>query len=77
MVTIPVFLYGIYSGFSDKSNLLYNEQMYFNFDIIFTLLPILFYAILDKEFSKENLIKNPKLYEDGPNKKLFNSKLFL
>jgi hypothetical protein len=35
------------------------------------------YAIQDLEFSKENLIKNPKLYQDGLVGALFNSKLFL
>ena len=47
MMTLPIFLYGIYSGFSDKNNLLYNESMYFYFDLIFTLLPVLIYAIQD------------------------------
>jgi len=77
MMTLPIFLYGLYSGFSDKSNLLYNETMYFYFDLIFTLLPVIIYAIQDLEFSKENLIKNPKLYQDGLVGALFNNKLFL
>ena len=46
------------------------------FNILFTALPIVVFGIMDQQYSKETLIKNPKLYENGPNNFFSKTKLF-
>jgi magnesium-transporting ATPase (P-type) len=69
----PVTIYGIYSGFQGQN--LFGDWMMQLFNIVFTAFPIVIYGIMDQEYDKETLIKNPKLYEHGPNNFLFRKKL--
>lgn len=46
------------------------------YNIIFTSLPIVWYALFDYEHDKEELLKNPKHYEIGIKHKCFGTKVF-
>lgn len=40
-------------------------------------MPIILYGVLDQEYEKDTLLRNPKLYEDGPENALFTTKAFI
>jgi hypothetical protein len=42
-----------------------------------TLLPPILYGIIDTEYERDTLLRNPELYTDGPNKLLYNNAVFL
>jgi len=44
--------------------------------MFFTALPIIFYAVLDREFDDRTLLRHPKLYMDGPNNVHFSAKKY-
>ena len=44
-----------------------------NFNLIFTSWPIIIFATMDQEHSKETLLKSPKLYMFGPKNKGINA----
>ena len=46
------------------------------FNLVFTSIPIFLYAVQDCEFSKEQLIKNPVLFKDGPEEAHYNNSVF-
>jgi magnesium-transporting ATPase (P-type) len=57
---MPIFWFGILSFFSGTS--IYNTYLYQCYNIFFTSLPIMWFAIYDLEFSKEELLSNHKYY---------------
>lgn len=46
------------------------------YNIFFTALPIMWYAVFDYEHEKSTLIQNPDLYEHGLQKRFFNFRVF-
>ena len=79
LLALPIFLFGLISEFNGVD--LY--QLYNNYVgprvamCLITLLPPILFGILDTEYERDTLLRNPELYTDGPNKLLYNNGLFL
>ena len=63
LLTLPLFLYGFYSAFS--GTLIYNILLYQGFNTIYTSVPIIWFACMDFEHSKKDLMQKPSLYTGG------------
>jgi magnesium-transporting ATPase (P-type) len=63
LFVFPIFCFGFYSAYSATS--MYNEILYQCYNIFFTGIPILYFAIFDFEFEKEEFETNHKLYSIG------------
>lgn len=74
LYVIPIIAYGLVSKFS--ATILYNLWLYNLYNVSFTTLPIMWYAIFDQEFRKEKLLSEPKLYRIGINDVFFNKTVF-
>lgn len=61
--TVPVFMYGILSTFSGTQ--IYNSFLYVSFNVFFTALPVIWFATFDYEYSKDVLVRRPRLYRIG------------
>ena len=71
---MPIWMYGWMSTFSGTpvfANILY--QLY---NVVFTCLPIIWFATYDWEHNKHMLLKRPNLYWIGINDVYFNSYVF-
>ena len=44
---------------------IYESTLYQLFNILFTSFPVMYYALYDFEYTKEELLKNPKYYRIG------------
>ncbi len=55
---------------------LYNEWLYQLYNTIFTTVPIVYYAVLDKEFEREDFLQEPRLFEPARNSSYFNYSVF-
>ena len=55
---------------------MYYEWLHQGFNIFNTGLPIVFGGALDQDVSKEQALKNPRLYEDGRKGRFFTVPLF-
>ena len=60
---LPLFIYGAWNRFSSQAY--YEIYLLEVFNLIFTAAPIVFYAVLDQEHTKEDLLKYPCLYTPG------------
>ena len=60
---MPIFYFGLFSQFSGSQ--IYDVYLYNGFNIFFTGQPILWYAIYDWQYNKEELLLNPLLYDIG------------
>ena len=59
----PTLVYGFYSGWSATTYYeLYLTQIY---NVVFTVWPVIIYALFDQEHSKGKLRKDPSLYRRG------------
>ena len=65
-----VIFYGAYSYFS--AVVIYDIYAYELFNVFFAALPIMIYALFDQEYTYEESMRYPDLYEAGPNNKYFN-----
>ncbi|CAG9326924.1 ATP8A1_3 [Blepharisma stoltei] len=74
LLVIPLFCYGIFSAYSGQ--ILYNTWTYQTFNIFFASLPIVIYALFDKEISYKRLEGNPMHYLLGLKGRLFNTSIF-
>ena len=74
MVT-PSFFYGCWNGFS--AVILYDNYLYQLYNIIFTSMPVLVYAVLDREYEDQELLTNGDYYRQGQEFSLFNVKVFV
>lgn len=54
----------------------YESWLYSLFNVFFASLPIVIYALVDKEFKDDSLMQYPFLYEKGLKGQLFNGKRF-
>ena len=70
----PHLWYGLTNVFSGQS--LYDSLMYQEFNIFFASLPIIVYAIYDKEHSEETLLSCPSLYYDSQQNKHFTNQKY-
>ena len=74
VLTMPLFFYGIFSAFSGQ--ILYNEWTYQLFNVSYASIPIMVYAIFDKDKKYNKLEQNPELYNIGLKGKLFSPTVF-
>ena len=72
--TAPFIYFGFYSFFSGES--FYDPLLIQFFDMFYTVLPMFYYAIFDKEYNNDIYVKKPELYLTGINHKYFNTKIF-
>ena len=75
LLVIPLVIFGAYSGFSGTC--MYDSWMIQLFSLLFTSLPLITYGLMDRQYEKEVLLRNPVLYENGIFNALFNEKNFL
>ena len=63
LFVMPQYWFGFSSAFSGQT--LYEAIIYQGYNIIFTALPIMWFALFDEEFTKASLLKEPKHYWIG------------
>lgn len=68
------FRYGFFNGFSGQS--LYDSLLYQFFNMFYASLPIVLYALLDKERKGRDFVDNPEYYQLGLKNKLFKRSIF-
>jgi magnesium-transporting ATPase (P-type) len=79
LFTLPIFLFGMIAQFNgvELFNLV-NDYIGPRVTMtLVTVLPAILYGMIDTEYERETLLKNPELYSDGPNKLLYNNGMFL
>lgn len=79
LFTLPVFLFGMIAEFNgvELFNLV-NDYIGPRVTMtLVTVLPAILYGVIDTEYERETLLRNPELYSDGPNKLLYNNGMFL
>lgn len=59
----PIFWYGILSYYSGTA--IYDTYLYNCFNIFFTGLPIMYFALYDFHEEKHKFLENPKYYQIG------------
>ncbi len=64
----PTFWYGIESMYSNTP--FYDTYLYNMYNLFFTSLPVMWFAIFDFEFTKEEFLSNSKHYQLGFRSKL-------
>lgn len=74
LYVIPIWVFGFVSQFSATA--IYNIWLYQLYNITFTSLPIMWFAIFDWEHSKEEFLKTPKYYRIGLDDVYFNKYVF-
>jgi len=70
----PIWSYGLYSSLS--SVLLYNTWLIAAYNVIYTSLPVIWFAVFDQEHSKSTFMNDPQLYKIGLENKWFSKKVF-
>ena len=63
LLVIPIFMFGFLSKFS--SVLIYSSALYSLYNVVFTAIPIIWFAVFDFEHSKSHFLKTPSLYRIG------------
>eukprot|EP01016_Furgasonia_blochmanni_P009219 TRINITY_DN13822_c0_g1_i4.p1 TRINITY_DN13822_c0_g1~~TRINITY_DN13822_c0_g1_i4.p1 ORF type:complete len:1011 (-),score=95.37 TRINITY_DN13822_c0_g1_i4:124-3156(-) len=74
LLVIPQFWYGFMNVFSGQT--LYDPILYQCFNIIYASLPIVIYAVFDREYPDHVLESGANLYKQGPKNLLFNTVKF-
>lgn len=74
LFVLPQFWFGIGSFFSGQT--LYDPYIYQLYNMIFTVFPVLWYGIYDKEFKMDELMNESAYYKQGMVNKLFRSNRF-
>jgi phospholipid-transporting ATPase len=57
---MPLFWFGMLSAYSGTA--MYDSILYQFYNLFFTSIPIIWFAVMDYEFSKEEFLKNHKYY---------------
>jgi magnesium-transporting ATPase (P-type) len=70
LLVFPIWFFGFFSYFSGTA--IYEMILYQLFNVAFTAIPIIWYAVFDWEYSKETLLEKPKYYRIGLQDKHFN-----
>ena len=74
LLVMPLFFYGMFSVFSGQ--IFYNIWLYQLFNLFFASLPIVIYAVMDREMDPAELLSNPKHYVLGLKGLLFSTQKF-
>ena len=74
VLILPQFWYGFVNGFSGTA--LYEAVIFQLYNICYSSLPIVIFAVTDKEFNGSFLEKHPKYYKPGLSDNYFNMRLF-
>ena len=74
VLVLPQFWFGFLNGFSGQTT--YNPFLFQLYNIVYASLPIVIYAVLDKEEKGSYFLVNPVSYFQGPRNLLFNVKVF-
>jgi phospholipid-transporting ATPase len=72
--TLPLFFFGARNLFSGL--LIYDVWLYQSYNLFFTSMPIVWFAIYDWEFDKEHLLQAPATYEIGLKNRCFTPLVF-
>lgn len=70
VLVLPQFWYAFFNGLSGQT--IYNPFLFQLYNIFYASLPIVIYAIFDKESKGSIFMNNPKLYNLGRENKVFN-----
>ena len=70
ILVLPQFWFGFFNGLSGQT--IYNPFLFQLYNIIYASLPIVIYAVLDKENKGSFFINNPQTYTLGLKNKFFN-----
>jgi phospholipid-transporting ATPase len=74
LYVIPIWMFGFYSFFSGTT--IYDVYLYQLYNVIFTGMPIIWFAVFDWEYPKEEFMKHPRHYKIGLENIFFNSYVF-
>jgi phospholipid-transporting ATPase len=74
LLVMPLFFYGVFSAFSGQ--ILYNMWIYQLYNVFYSALPIILYALFDREMDYKVLENAPKQYSLGLKGYLFSSSTF-
>jgi len=72
--TVPIYVYGFESLFSGI--VIYDSIMYVLFNLCFTSWPVIIFATMDYEYSKDFITRRPRLYRIGLENVYFNKWVF-
>ena len=70
----PMFFFGFLNFFSGIT--LYEPFLHQLYNVIYSIFPIFYFSIFDREFDSEFLVQNPKLYVQGMKDECFNIFIF-
>ncbi|KAL4478641.1 hypothetical protein ABPG74_006876 [Tetrahymena malaccensis] len=76
LLVLPQFWFGAILSLFSGTNL-YDPWIYQLFNTIFTAIPIVIYALTDREYSKRVLLTNSNFYKQGMKFELFNTQIFI
>ena len=74
ILIVPTIAYAIWSCGSAQP--LYDDWLYQLYNTIFTTAPIVYFAVLDKEYEREEFLSNTELYETSRKGEYFNNWVF-
>jgi magnesium-transporting ATPase (P-type) len=74
LFVLPAFWFGFFSVFSGQT--LYETLFYQFFNMAFTAFPIMWFATMDYQYERVELLSNTKHYEIGLKDKCFGTKVF-
>lgn len=74
LFVLPQYWFGNYSAFSGQT--LYEPFIYQLYNIMFSSVPIVWYAIFDQEHTKKTFMEKSSLYDIGIRHKCFGTKVF-
>ena len=74
LLVFPIFFYGLQSLFSGQA--IYESYMYQTYNMIFTSWPIMYFALFDYQYTREEFLKKPHLYKIGLQNKHFSNLVF-
>ena len=71
----PMFFFGFINFFSGIT--LYDPYLHQLYNVFYSIFPIFYYSIFDREYESDFLLKNPNLYIQGMNNECFNIFIFI
>ena len=66
----PMFFFGFINFFSGIT--LYDPFLHQLYNVFYSIFPIFYFSIFDREYEPESLLNNPKYYSQGMNNECFN-----
>ena len=74
VMVLPNFWFGMYSMYS--GSFLYDKFIYQLYNIVFTSVPIMWFAVMDFQYPSHVFLKDPTKYQIGLKKECFGTKVF-